>query len=62
MAKNNRMERVSIGFSQYISDMQSKLKQDTGKSFSRSDITAIIAAQKPVIKVEPRKKGSVFDF
>jgi hypothetical protein len=63
MAKRNRNELVSESFSNYISKAQIKLLEDTGKKFSRRDITAFIAMQQPVIKIEVRKKnGSIFDF
>ena len=62
MAKTSRTEKVSDGFSDYLKEMQANIKKDTGKDISRRDITAIIAAQKPVIKVEIKKKGSIFDF
>ena len=64
MAKRNRMERVSDSFSKYISTMQERLKKDTGKDFSRQDITAIIASQPPIIRIEARKrrKDTIFDF
>jgi len=64
MAKRNRMEMVSESFSNYISKMQEGLQKDTGKKFSRRDITAILAYEQPVIRIEPRKKrnGTIFDF
>ena len=60
--REKKQEWVSKGFSSYITDIQAKLKEDTGKDFSRTDITAIIGAQKPVITVEVKKKGSLLDF
>jgi hypothetical protein len=63
MAQRNRNELVSESFSNYISKAQERLLLDTGKKFSRRDITAFIAMQQPVIKIEVRKKnGSIFDF
>jgi len=64
MAKETQMERVSKSFSKYLSMMQARLLADTGKKFSKADITAILAYQKPEIRIEEKKKrnGTIFDF
>jgi hypothetical protein len=64
MAKRNRNELVSESFSKYISQAQARLLADTGKKFSRRDITAFLAMQQPVIKIEVKKRrnGTIFDF
>jgi hypothetical protein len=64
MVKRNRQEWVSKSFSDYLSSMQAKLQLDTGKKFSRQDITSFLAMQQPVIKIEVRKrrKDTIFDF
>ena len=66
MARNLRTEKVSPLFSAYLSNAQSRLKTATGKKFSRADITAMIAIQQPIIKIEQngkkKKGGTIFDF
>ena len=57
---------ASLGFSKYLCLMKKRLKEDTGRSFSEREITAFLAAQTPVIKIETngkkRRVGSIFDF
>jgi hypothetical protein len=56
MAKESVQIRCADNFAKMIGSIQHQVREQTGREVSQADVTAVIAANPPVIKVEAKEK------